>query len=374
MNNPDEDAATDENSPGFWKSLGDGLVQTFQNTGKVLKHAYEAGDENKHFIVPAINGIVGHRLAEANDRNAIPMSFRSNEKDTGPAEVLSDVSNPSSVVVFVHGLMADEVAWQTAMPGKTGYGPQLEQLPGVTCLYLRYNSGRHISQNGRELNDLLSQLVKENKSKVKNLILIGHSMGGLVVRSAGHYGRKDRAGWIKKLTDIVLIGVPNDGSFLERFGHIATFVLKTIWNYPTRIVGRIADERSDGIKDLRWGFMTDEDWKHEDSDKLMNVKRTEVPPLPGVNYHVLLASMTESVISPLAVYFGDGLVGTHSAAGKEFVEFTQAAVEKSGWLDRLPGRPAKPTVHYEAFMTTGHLGLLGSQDLCEYLKTSVVKS
>ena len=95
---------------------------------------------------------------------------------------------------------------------------------------------------------------------------------------------------------ILAIATIPKGSFLEKFGHVATFVLKSIWNYPTRIIGRIADERSDGIKDLRWGFMV-EDWKGEDANKLMNVKKTEVPPLPGLNYHLLLGSMSETVVS-----------------------------------------------------------------------------
>ncbi|MCB1171298.1 MAG: alpha/beta fold hydrolase [Leptospiraceae bacterium] len=360
--------ANEPERASFWQALAQGFLNTAAATGQGIQWIYEAGDENKHYIVPAINGIVGHKLEEMGDARAIQMSFRQDGKDVGLDTILQELpAGQSDIIVFVHGLMADEVPWLTAMPGKTGYGPELAKSPARHCLYVRYNTGRHISQNGQDLAELLEGLRKKGKGQIRRLILVGHSMGGLVVRSAGYYGRKRHHGWTKKLGDVVLIGVPNDGSFLERFGHIATFVLKNIWNYPTRIVGHIADERSHGIKDLRWGFMT-EDWKDEDADKLMNVKRTEVPPLPGVGYHLLLGSVSESVISPLAMYFGDGLVGTRSAAGKEFVEFKEAATRRPGLLERIRGTSAPASVEYRAFMTTGHLGLLGSPEICEYLK------
>ena len=365
-NNPKD---TETESPSFWKALGEGLMNTAVLAGQGIKTAYQAGDENKHFIMPAINGIVGHRLARFEHPSAIRMSFRLQEQDRTVDDIVQDLKPNSVVLVFVHGLMADEIPWQTAMPEKQGYGPVLESRTEARCLYIRYNTGRHISENGQDLDRLLSELVKKGGHRIGRMILVGHSMGGLVVRSAGHYGQKRKGKWIGHLSDVVLLGVPNDGSFLERFGHIATFVLKNVWNYPTQIVGRIADERSDGIKDLRWGFMA-EDWKREDADKLMNVKRTEVLPVPGVRYHLLLGSMSESVISPLATYFGDGLVGTRSALGKEFVEFTEQA-EKRGNHKSLLGRifsAKKPaTIQYQAFMTTGHLGLLGSPEVCQYL-------
>ena len=374
--NPSSDNSEETNSSrtsqsSFWKNLGQGFLDSAVAAGKTIKYVYEKGDENKHFVLPAINGIVGHRLAEFHDPSAIKMRFRIDGKDVEISEAADQIGNKSTLVIFVHGLMSDEVPWQMAMQGGTGYGPILAQESDVHCLYVRYNTGLHISENGQQLDRLLSELLKGNGGTVRRLILVGHSMGGLVVRSAGYYGKKARSKWQRILSDVVLLGVPNDGSFLERFGHIATFVLKNIWNYPTRIVGRIADERSDGIKDLRWGFMA-EDWKDEDADKLMNVKRTEVPPLAGVRYHVLLASVSESVISPLSMYFGDGLVGTRSAAGKEFVEFTaKAAAENPSFLSRLFKRSKAPQIEYRAFMVTGHLGLLGSQDVCDYLREAV---
>ncbi len=366
----EELGATDESSaPGnFWQSLGKGIVDAALATGQTLKYVYEKGDENKHFVVPAINGLVGHRLAEFNDPAAIQMSFRVDGSDCRPADVWNRLGEKhSTVFVFVHGLMADEVPWQTAMPGKTGYGPELSQIDDVASLYVRYNTGKHISENGQSLDRLLESLTKEGSKSIQRIILVGHSMGGLVVRSAGYYANQRKSKWQKKLSDVVLIGAPNDGSFLERFGHVATFVLKKIWNYPTRIIGRIADERSNGIKDLRWGFMT-EDWKHEDANKLMNVKKTEVPPLPGVHYHLLLGSVSETVLSPLAMYFGDGLVGTRSALGKEFVEFTHPPEKEESRFQWPWAKKRSPEIEYHAFMTTGHLGLLGSPEICTYLQ------
>lgn len=357
--NPVDDAeSTEPKRKSFWKSFGGNLKKAVGMTSRGIQYVYRKGDENKHYVLPAVNGIIGDKLAAMNDSRAIQMSFRYADRDITPAglfEILS-LKKPRTIVIFVHGLMADEVLWHTTTAAEKGYGPKLEGDTGALCLYVRYNTGRHISENGRALSALLEEFTAVFDSAMGDLILVAHSMGGLVTRSAGYYGELDRAKWIKKLSRVILIGVPNDGSFLEKFGHLATFVLKQIWNYPTRLAGRIADERSAGIKDLRWGFLVDEDWQQEGADALTGVKRTRVPPLPNIQYYVFLGTLTESIDSPVALYFGDGLVGTGSAAGRAF-----AAAED----------PSHPFVHCRAFPGTHHVGLLSSAALYENLRSLV---
>ncbi len=352
--------STERVKKGFWRSIGSTIKKAAGVTGRGIQYVYRKGDENKHYVLPAVNGIVGDKLSAAGDSRAIQMSFRHNDKDVTPAHLFQILraQEPRTVVVFVHGLMADEVLWQTVSADERGYGPRLETDAGTLCLYVRYNSGRHISENGRDLSALLNELTVAFGPVMKDLILVAHSMGGLVARSAGHYGKLAHAVWIPKVSRIVLIGVPNDGSFLEKFGHLATLILKKIWNYPTRLVGRIADERSAGIKDLRWGFLVDEDWQQEGADALTGVKRTLVPPLPNIQYYVFLGTLTESVDSPVALYFGDGLVGTDSAAGKAFAPADD---------------PAHPFVQCRAFPATGHVGLLTSNDVYQNLLAVVVR-
>ncbi len=341
-----------------WDAFAGAVTGAAKAAAKGIGYVYTKGDENKHFVVPAVNGIIGDKLAEMKDPRAISMSLRLQDRDVSIEEALSQTtdSEPKTFVLFVHGLMADEVLFQKHSDGP-GYGPKLEQNPETTVLYVRYNSGRHISDNGRDLSKLLEEIAIAAGKRMKRLVLVAHSMGGLVSRSAGYYAALAGASWIRTLTDVVLIGVPNDGSYLEKFGHLATFILKQIWNYPTRLVGRIADERSSGIKDLRWGFMVEDDWKQENADALTGVKRTPVVPLAGVKYHVLLGSLTKDIDSPLGMYFGDGLVGTRSAAGASF---------------SLSSEPDRPVIAYRAFPETGHLGLLNQSDVYNYIE-SVVK-
>lgn len=349
-----------EQKRSAWDVFAGAVKGAAQAAVKGIGYVYQKGDENRHYVLPAVNGIIGDKLAEMKDPRAIPMSFRLNGENV-PASAALDAlegSGKRTIVVFVHGLMADEVLFQKISDGP-GYGPRLAENANALSLYVRYNSGRHISENGEELSRLLEDLAEKAGKKMERLVIIAHSMGGLVSRSAGYYGSKAGASWIKKLSDVVLIGVPNDGSFLEKFGHLATFVLAQIWNYPTRLVGRIANERSSGIKDLRWGFMVDEDWQQENADALTGVKRIPVPPLAGVRYHVLLGSLTKDIDSPLGMYFGDGLVGTRSAAGATF---------------SLSSEPGKPVIEFRAFPETGHISLLGHEDVYAYIEAAVRKS
>lgn len=335
-----------------WEAFAGAVTGAARAAAKGIGYVYTKGDENKHYVIPAVNGIIGDKLAEMKDPRAISMSLRIDGRDVSVEEALAQTGIQSTFVVFVHGLMADEVLFLKHSDGP-GYGPKLAQA-GAAVFYVRYNSGRHISENGRDLSGLLDQLARAAGSKMDRLILAAHSMGGLVSRSAGYYAAG--SSWVEKLSDVILIGVPNDGSYLEKFGHLATFILKQIWNYPTRLVGRIADERSSGIKDLRFGFMVDDDWKQENADALTGVQRTPVPLLGNVQYHVILGSLTKDIDSPIGMYFGDGLVGTRSAAGSTFSHSS---------------KPDKAVVEYRAFPETGHLGLLNQQEVYAYIESVV---
>jgi pimeloyl-ACP methyl ester carboxylesterase len=212
---------------------------------------------------------------------------------------------------MVHGHGTDEIPFIATPSDKPGFGTLLRREPGVSVLYVRYNSGLHISENGRALSALLDELMDAHGDGIRRLILVGHSMGGLVVRSAGFYGGPDGA-WTRKLTTVLLIGTPMMGSFIEQFANLSAAVLKTIVNFHTRLIGQIIDERSNGIKDLRHGTLVDQDWERPH-------RRTPVPLIPGVDYHVLAGTLSENDGSPLALFFGDGMVGRQSATGQGLV-------------------------------------------------------
>lgn len=338
--------------PGAWSGFAQAIVKGVRAAGAGLHYVYRKGDEHKHYVLPAVNGLVGDKLAEANHPRAIQMSFRVDGRDCSvddPA-IASKIDKSKTVVIFVHGLMADEVLWQEPTAGKSGFGPRLDEDGRFCCFYVRYNSGRHISTNGRELAGLLEEFVKCHGKKVKRLVIIAHSMGGLVSRSAGYYGTRAKHKWISLLTNVVLVGVPNDGSYLEKFGHLATFVLKRIWTIPTKIIGRIADERSDGIKDLRWGLLVDEDWQHADADNLIAVHRSSVPPLPGVKYCIVAGTLLKED-APVSLYFGDGLVGRASATGEVF----RQADSSEEFLE------------FRIYPGFGHIRLITADEVFQYL-------
>lgn len=357
-----------------------------------LEALRQTGRSYRHFLLPVLNGAFGDQLAQRHDPRAIRLSFRRHDADV-PAIDLDLTDGPRPTVVFVHGLMGDEHIWQTGPGGLLRYGPRLAQdLPAVRCLYVRYNTGQHISENGRALDKLLTDLVQTWPDAITDLILIGHSMGGLVIRSAGYYASaegkttKDEATaadsaacrpaaepadtndaatapataaatdatlaataavrstdtvsaaeaevarpdgppapWLAYLRQVFLLGVPNEGSFLEQNSFLTALALRRFDLRLARLLADTIDRRSAGIRDLRHARLVDEDWQNPHADDLLP-PRTNVPPLPGVHYHVLAASWLKNAESALAQYFGDGLVGGGSATGSVFRRSEQVQV------------------------------------------------
>jgi hypothetical protein len=232
-----------------------------------------AGRAHQHFFLPVLNGALGDQLAARHDPRAIHLSFRRGGQDVAVADL--GLTEPhQKTVVFVHGLMGDELIWQTGFQDAAGtrrYGPRLAEEARVRVLYLRYNTGLHLSENGRALHQLLTELVDTYPDALGELVLVGHSMGGLIIRSAGHYASElkiinyklkmaaeespeaaaDKSfiiynskfiipaeGWLSHLRSIFLLGTPNDGSWLEQNSHFTERLLQRINLFPTRFLSR----------------------------------------------------------------------------------------------------------------------------------------
>lgn len=307
-----------------------------------------AGQAHQHFFLPVLNGALGDQLAARFDPRTIQMSFRRGGHDVAVTDL--GLTEPrQKTVIYIHGLMGDELIWQTGFqdaPGSRRYGPRLAEETHSRALYLRFNSGLHLSENGRELHRLLTELVTTWPDTIGELVLVGHSMGGLIIRSAGYYGQlkvkseelkvaatasaatkgnqlstfnsqllTEKAPWLAHLRSIFLIGTPNDGSWLEQNSHFTARLLERINLFPTRFLSKALNQRSNGIKDLRYSVLVDEDWQDAHANDL-TPPRTPVPPLPGVQYHILMGSWLRATRpSALREYFGDGLVGHGSARG-----------------------------------------------------------
>ncbi len=278
-----------------------------------------------------VNGLFGDALEDRDSRLAVPMTIRAGEvvlpleRDTPRAVLAEAIPDASSrICLLVHGLMSTESVWGFPEDESTTYGTLLARDHGLTTLSLRYNTGRHISTNGRELAELLNRLVRAWPVPVREINLIGHSMGGLVVRSACHYARSVRPlgrhlpfgrPWTSKLRRVVLIGAPNTGAPLESIVNAASAGLWALPVPATRLVGLGLDRRSAGIKDLRFGAIADEDWMEQDPGARTRAHPHRVLRLRRTRFLTIAGSVTADPDHPLAEVAGDALVTAASAGG-----------------------------------------------------------
>lgn len=214
-----------------------------------------------------------------------------------------------NLVIMLHGLCLNDMQWRHA--GTPDFGDRLEADLGYSSLRLRYNSGRHISANGREFAQLMQTLVSVYPVKIKRLTLVGHSMGGLVARSACFYAEQGGQDWVKHLSDIVCLGSPHLGAPLERLGQWVTHSLTaTPLTAPLSGLGKI---RSAGIKDLRYCYLRDQDWNGQDLDAPGLCRPEPLPPVKHVRYYNIAATLGKAANDPLDRWLGDWLVPVKSA-------------------------------------------------------------
>jgi pimeloyl-ACP methyl ester carboxylesterase len=177
---------------------------------------------------------------------------------------------------------------------------------------VRYNSGRHISHNGRTFAALLADLHREWPVPVTEIAVIGHSMGGLIARSACHYGAGSDA--TAAVRHVVSLGAPHAGSWLERVAHATRASLRRL--PETRALGDALGARSAGVRDLFHGYLVDEDWAQYDPDALVCALGTEIPFLDCANHYFVAATLTRDPDSRVANVIGDMLVSRPSAWGE----------------------------------------------------------
>jgi pimeloyl-ACP methyl ester carboxylesterase len=241
--------------------------------------------------IGAINGAVGDYLHRGENALALGMSLRRDD-----AYLTTPLAAGARIAVFVHGLGVTEWSWWMK-PGvdpadpTASFGTLLEKDAGFAPVYVRYNTGRRIAENG----ELLASLLEELAAGAAEIVLVGHSMGGLVARSACE--KADDAGheWVKRVSRVVTLGTPHHGAPLERAGVTLTSVLSAIDLPGTLIPGEILGRRSAGVRDLRHGVVTRE--------------------LAHVAYFSASATVTRDTTNPVGAVVGDLLVPVTSATG-----------------------------------------------------------
>ena len=270
-----------------------------------------------NLAVAALNALHGDRLADEDSPLAIVMAVRCDRQDIEPQRDALHAAFPAAtakLAVFVHGLGETEESWRRhadrhGEPSSLSYGSRLAGDFGYTPVYLRYNTGLHISQNGRHLATLLDQLVAAWPVPVAELILVGHSMGGLVVRSACHHAEETGQPWVSSVRHVFYLGTPHLGAGLEKsIRRLADLLGKLDESRP---LASVLNRRSAGIKDLGAGSLLDDDWSRPSSRR----HGDEVRLLTGAKHYAVSATVTTSRHNPLGRVVGDLLVQPGSARG-----------------------------------------------------------
>ncbi|WP_421267959.1 esterase/lipase family protein [Aeromonas veronii] len=301
-------------------------------------------------LIATLNGVLGDKLVEHHNALATPMALRYQGKPLDWQAMPKDLPREGRVLLMIHGLCMNDLQWQTEHQGKpVNHGEQLAAALGYLPLYLRYNSGLPIAQNGQQLALLLEQLLVHWPGELKKITIMGYSMGGLVARSACHHAGVAGLTWPAHLANLIFLGTPHHGAPLEHAGHWLEQLLPTT-AYSEPFV-RLTRLRSAGIKDLRHGKVIDEVAQPAPAAPLHDPR---VPlPLPcSVNCYAIAAT-TAAKRSLLADrLIGDGLVPLRSALGQH-----NEARHQLAFL------PAHTLIVYH----TSHMALLSSPQVGQQL-------
>jgi hypothetical protein len=269
-----------------------------------------------NLALAVLNAVAGDRLGAGLAPLAIGMTVRADGCDVGLSADQVAVAFPHAsprLAVFVHGLAETEDSWHRQAGQSVPYGRRLQAEFGYTPVYVRYNTGRHISASGHDLAGLLDGLVAAWPVPVDEILLAGHSMGGLVIRSACHYGREARAAWAGHVRHVFYLGSPHLGAPLARAAGLAGWALGQL--PETRPFASLAAGPA-SVKDLRHGYLLDEDWTGCDQDCCLRDHRGDVPLLAGANHYAISATVTADPASPAGAVIGDLLVQPASAHGR----------------------------------------------------------
>lgn len=261
-----------------------------------------------HFLVGALNGVIGDYLLRDHNPMALPMCLYDHYGSLQKGEL------SGRVTIFVHGLCMNHLDWSNHK--YEGIGEKLlAQRDHNTMLYLNYNTGRRISANGRSLANTLQDLLNRNPD-ISSFNIIGHSMGGLVSRSALFYGKQNVYSWVNMVENLVCLGSPHHGAVLERFGFS---LQEKLGHFPfMKIVGHVVNIRSNGILDLRHGSVRDDDWEHNDVRIGFMDDNRKPAPIPS-HIHTYLVAGTiefENRKNRTLNVIGDYLVSVKSALGE----------------------------------------------------------
>lgn len=273
--------------------------------------------------VSILNGAFGDYLRARRNGLAIEMALYHQNRPFAPTRADLNRVHPrptAKICVMIHGLGCNESSWtfrDPAQPDLTrSYGALLQAELGYTPFYVRYNTGLSIAENGKNLALLLDNLLAFYPMPVTEITLIGHSMGGLVLRSACHYGSHRQSAWIERVQRVFYLGTPHEGADLAKLAHVATTALYIVPNPITHLIGDILNLRSQGVKDLRSGVLLDEDVADIAAHAPTRDQEQTVPWLAHAHHYLIVGTLTEDPQHVVSLILGDALVRPPGSFGQ----------------------------------------------------------
>ncbi|MFT5132540.1 MAG: triacylglycerol lipase [Gammaproteobacteria bacterium] len=266
--------------------------------------------------VTALNGLMGEKLQKSNNPLAVNMGFFHRNRPLALTRAQFEATEQpvtDKLVVFLHGLASNEQMW--AFPSsedqqtRDSYGSLLMHELGFTPLYVRYNSGLRISYNGQLLAALLEELLQVYPEPVKELVLIGHSLGGLLIRSACHYGRQSGLDWTAIMSKAFYIGTPHHGVPWEAL--TAGFFRRMAVSESSlaQSISALHESRSPALRDIVNISLIDEHWQEDKT-------QTPIPWFEGAEHYFIAGSINRNPNHVVSHAFGDVLVPIGSAQSR----------------------------------------------------------
>ncbi|MDD9893990.1 MAG: alpha/beta fold hydrolase [Gammaproteobacteria bacterium] len=332
----------DENTRGItnlvYKAVKGGFGAGHLGLRKLAEALADADDNDPTWLQvrAAINGVCGDALEQRGNPLAQPM-------------ILVDgvsADDPDTLLLFIHGLCMHQPGWFEGAHLESA--KDLSQALNAKAQYLSYNTGRHISENG----ECLAQLLEKEAAGYKRIVVVGHSMGGLLTRSACSYAAEQDMEWLNKLSHVATLGTPHHGAPAERLGNWANGLL--MLSPYTKPLSRLGNIRSAGIRDLRFGNLRHEDWLGIDDPDHFDDRRHPVSLTPHVQY-LLLAGTRSETIPPNPQEAKHDLLVTVSSAWGENSDQPELALTGDN-IDRV------------LLADTDHMQMLWSADVYAKLK------